>query len=201
MTTFAFAAETEAPTPFVPTNRTSIPPPSPYKKQKTGSATKNEDIFINNVEFKIPNKQGNESTSVRDTVAIYFARMKQIDKTMAILPLSDKKLPNILSSVSIPPEEECYSTYFTIPKINRRHTSVHMTIQSNIRFNDIKFNPFVKGELDKSKIWILLHSIQSHNVTNVGWIYNHTPDQYSKSALAEKINQLLPPELHNKYQL
>lgn len=201
MATFAFAAASEAPASTKQTNRSSIPPPSPYKKQRTESATTNGEVFINNVEFKIPNKKGNEKTSVRDTVACYFARMKQIDKTMAILPLSDDTLPTILSSVSLPTEEECYSTYFTIPKINRRHTSVHLTIQSTIRFNDVKFNPFIKGELDKSKIWIIPHSIQSHNVTNVGWIYNHTPDQFSKSALKTKINKLLPSDLHEKYQL
>lgn len=46
-----------------------------------------------------------------------------------------------------------------------------------------------------------MHNINSHNVTNLGWICNHLPDQFSKANIIDKINNLLPTSLQDKYQI
>ena len=85
-----------------------IAPDLPPKRTKHLSLEKNEDVYVNNIEFKIPNKNGGAEVKIRDTIATYFANMKQVDSTIAILPLKDAILPTILNSVLLPSEAECY---------------------------------------------------------------------------------------------
>ena len=201
MNSFTFASpEAAPPDPKIRHEHPAAPTPPPKRVRHLG-AERNEEVYVNNVEIRIPSKNANEDINVRDNIAIYFAAMKQVDTTIAILPLSNSDLPAILHSTSLPSNSECINKYFTTPTVDRRFTRVHLYIQTTQRFNNIKYHPFVKAKLNKSGVWLLPHNIKSHNVTSVGWIFGHIPDQYSCFNVMQKINSILPQELHNKYQL
>ena len=65
----------------------------------------------------------------------------------------------------------------------------------------IKFNLFVHNKIKASRVWVELHDINSHDVTNVGWLFNLHAEHYSKSAIKQMITQLLPENLQNEIQL
>ena len=104
-----------------------VAPDPPPKRTKHLSLEKNEDVYVNNIEFKIPNKKGGASVKIRDTIATYFVNMKQVDPTIAILLLKDATLSTILNSVLLPSEAEYYDKYFTTPTFDCRFTKVYFT--------------------------------------------------------------------------
>ena len=65
----------------------------------------------------------------------------------------------------------------------------------------IKFDPFVHSKIKAARVWVELHDINSHDVTNVGWLFNFHAEHYSKSAMKRMITPLLPENLQNEIQL
>ena len=65
----------------------------------------------------------------------------------------------------------------------------------------IKFNPFVHSKIKAARVWVELHDINSHDVTNIGWLLNFHAEHYLESAMKQMITQLLPENLQNESQL
>ena len=128
---------------------------------KSIGTTKDDEVFINNVEFKVPinNKKSSNNLNIRDSIAMIFSSMKQIDQTIAILPLKTDAFQPILSGASLPEEDDCFGKYFTIPIVDARHAKVYLYIQMTQGLNDIKFNPFIHAKLCKGKYWMNIHDL------------------------------------------
>ena len=164
--------------------KTHHPPPARHysaKQPKNLDASTTSNNFISNVSIKLPHQKSTDDPAIQNRIAPLFATMQQVDATLAILPLNHKSLLPLLSGPSLPQEHDLYNKYTTVPFIDLRSSKIHLYFQSTKKFNEIKFNLFVLNHLNKHRIWVETHKIQSHDVTQVGWAADKHPEYLSKS--------------------
>ena len=182
----------------------TCPPPAIHhfaKKQKQFEVTKSTDFYVNNISIKFP--AGVNDVNIRNKAATLFATMQRVDPELILLPLkkSDSDLPVILSGSSFPTETHLLKHYFSIPSFASQSAKVHCYLQTSKRFSDIKFNNFVHSHLQKSRIWIDSHDIESFDVTQVGWLANKHTEHCSCKSLLDEAKKIPPEALHEHMQL
>ena len=105
---------------------------------------------MNDVSIHFPT--GVHDSNLHNKAVSLFATMQCIDPSIALLPLTNRELPTLLSGPSFLREFDLLKSYFTILHFESKSAKIYAYFKSTMKLNKIKFNPFVRDHLQKFKI-------------------------------------------------
>ena len=170
----------------------SEPASDPYHLAPDNQAFKPQETvtsYTSNVAIEFPIDPHN---TLNEQMTALFATLQQHDPKLVLLTRENTSNDASGIRASIPQDTITFAKYVNQSITSTTNMKAHVTLRSNVPFNQLKYNSQTINHLKQFDIWMSHHTISGNHIIPVVWLYRINPNHTSKYELTAAIKKQLP---------